>query len=283
MIPLAAYVDVENRLALGIEPVDALRESRVPPPLLALRERLPAEEVLDRLVAERIPLTRELPALRRLESCRFTLFETELRTTDPWVDFRLVEGRGLYPRRRFVPRRFRYPLGAAAIPLSNRIRRPALFPGAEYPIHESATVLRGRAVRDGAPMRWARVEALLPAGDGSCPDSAPETVLAVAHGDDRGDFLLVLPTNTFGPGALRLTVTVCVRVWGPEPVPIASERIRSIDPHWDLPREALPLTAAGELAAGGRTLPAGYIRDTTRKVTLRLGATTSDPNPYLVL
>ena len=95
--------------------------------------------------------------------------------------------------RRVVPRRVALPFppladvlaaeaAGADLPLAPRVRRLALFPGAAYDLSTRTTALRGRVVEPGgAPLRWARVEAAPPGG----------ATRWRAHGDDRGEFLLV--------------------------------------------------------------------------------------------
>jgi hypothetical protein len=281
------YLERRHELAVGLEAVDAVRGSRVTGPLLALREVPVPADARHRLAAERRLVTGLLPALRRLESCRHTLLRSEVRydPADPWVEVRLVEGRGQLVPRRFVPRRLRIPLTDPAAhdttPLAGLIRRPALMPGAAYPIHASATVLRGRVLRGGEPVRWARVEALAPDGPTTCPGALSEDLLAVAHGDDRGEFLLVLPPAAATVGAVTLTTTLCIRAWAHDPPPADAET-RATDPHWDLPREDLPATEAGARIEAGWLRPASHTHGVVRRVTLRLGRTTSGLDPFLI-
>ena len=283
----SVFVDVEVPLALGLEPVDAIRQARVPPPLLALCETATTPEELDRLRRDGELRTLALPALRRSASCRFLLLYKEMvyDSARPWIDLRLVEGRGLYGPRRFVPRRLRIPLVApslADLDHARLVRRPGLFPGAEYPIHDTATTLRGRVERNGAPMRWARVEAYLPLPGGAIPPATSTAVIAVAHGDDRGEFLLVVPSQVTA-GAATLAATVCVRAWGPATAPQPpSPAVERVDPHWDLPIEELGFGPAGASMTAGLQRPAHYTQSTARRVTLPLGRATSDRVPYQI-
>jgi hypothetical protein len=121
-------------------------------------------------------------------------------------------------------------------------------------------------------MRWARVEATLPSGD----------VVGRAHGDDRGDFLLLLGTNpaNLGVPALTLTLTVTVRGPNPKPVKAAGET----DPLWDLPLEEIPSPAAAADILGGKAPPPAYKPTTgvvaSRDVDFTLGRLASEPDPF---
>ena len=173
------YLENFQRLALGLEPVDVMRLGRVGPPLT--------------IEVEQPPKASAKPAVQRHASCLHALLYYPALVDS--VDIRVFEDYGpldppiliskQYLPRRFVPRRFRIPLHTAAtadtFPYTDRVRRPFVFPGAAYDLESCATGMRGRVLRDGKPMRWARVEASLP--DGS--------VVARAHGDDRGEFLAV--------------------------------------------------------------------------------------------
>ena len=100
------------------------------------------------------------------------------------------------PSRRFVPRRFRErlwtrqevaapdarPPGGAYLPARARLLRPWLLPGSAYPLARGVTALRGRVVRAGSPVRWPRVLAIGPGN----------AVVGWAHGDERGEVLLVV-------------------------------------------------------------------------------------------
>jgi len=162
-----------------------------------------------------------------------------------------------------VPRRLSLPLvdpddllpGTPPGPRASgfRIWRPAVFPGAAYPVHATATGLRGRVERDGEPVRWARIEAR----DGE------DRVVGRAHGDDRGEFLLVLDPAAAPPGDPRTTLdfTLVVRAPAaapePDPAPPGPLRART-DPYWDLPLEVLPASADSDPVSRGEEMPAAY-------------------------
>jgi hypothetical protein len=124
--------------------------------------------------------------------------------------------------RRFVPRRISYPLPVAIASQGppSRVRRPVLYPGAAYDVPQTATGIRGRvtwnqpAVNE-VPARWVRVEAAI---NGE--------VVGRAHGDDRGEFLLLLRSEAGGLGDLPVPLVAQVTVFGPPAMlPAASSKI----------------------------------------------------------
>ncbi len=137
---------------------------------------------------------------------------------------------------------------------------------------ETATGVRGRVRRDGAPMRWARVEARLgPVGD----------VVGRAHGDDRGEFLLLLGTNPANLGTLELILTLRVIVHGPDPKPQAGAG-DAADPLWDLPLEEVPSPAAAADVLIGKDPPPTYdpgVVD-SRDIDFTLGRLVSVAEPF---
>ena len=94
------------------------------------------------------------------------------------------------------------------VPTTSRTWRPLLFPGAGYDLAETATGVRGTVTDAGKPVRWARIEA-----------SANGRVIGRAHGDDRGEFLLVLGQNTGAVGDLASPLAVTITVLAREPGP----------------------------------------------------------------
>jgi hypothetical protein len=214
------FAEIVHRLALGVEAVDALRNSRIPHPLT--------------ITFDEVPLGSPRPQVMRHDSAAYALLfgprvgaEIVIRmfdsATTPWTV--------LGDRRRYVPRRLRIPLlldeEADAQPISQRVRRPVLFPGAAYDVSECATGMRGRVLRDGEVVRWARVQAIHP--------DTGETV-GIAHCDDRGEFLLVVDSNAGGIAELTNPLPLQLHVHVPTP-PVASDEIRRRDPLWDLPVE----------------------------------------------
>jgi hypothetical protein len=240
------YTENIQRLALGIEPIDAKRLQRVAKPL--------------RISVERPPKASAKPAVVRHSSCRYVLLYYPALVDS--VDIRIFED-----SRRFVSRRFSVPLHTLAtvdsFPSSHRVRRPHLFPGAAYDLDSCATGIRGRVLRGGKPMRWARVQAVLPASG---------QVVARAHGDDRGEFLLVIGPDAIPVGDLVNPLTLQVTVFGPSPIPVpATPDLPLSDSLWDLPLESPPAPGTKDTVSTGETLPANYTASTTVNVDFALG------------
>jgi hypothetical protein len=188
--------DVLHRLALGVEVVDAVNARLVGPGVRVGRE-VPA--------IARPPAARLGPAWPCLDfeprgTGRFCLRHARALPTRP-LTVRVDD-----PTRRYVPRRFTIPLWTlAAVEAADadppagpfvrpraRLLRPWLLPGSAYPLPRGVTALRGRVVRRHVPVRWPRVVAI----------DAMNTVLGRAHGDERGEFLLVVTdTGTLPPPA----------------------------------------------------------------------------------
>ena len=106
------------------------------------------------------------------------------------------------------------------------------------------------------PARWVRVEARV---DGQ--------VAGRAHGDDRGEFLLLLDSSAVGLKDLSTPLTAQVTVFGPPAqVPLPAD-----DPLGDLPVETL--LADPDDVSPGEKLPPGYVStaQSTRPVTFALG------------
>jgi hypothetical protein len=159
---------------------------------------------------------------------------------------------------------------------TRRIRRPVFFPGATYDEPSTATSLRGRVLRNGKPMRWARVVARL----------AGEAVLAGrAHGDDRGEFLLLINAQVTAGSALPIPLNIDVSIFGPavEPIPNPAD-LPTRDPLWDLPLETLaaPGTLVDQVASGEQ-LPPGYTATVTRTVAFTLGRCLSNEPVFVII
>ncbi len=214
-----------TRLALGIEALDAQRGSRVPHPL--------------QITFDELPLGMRRPDIVRHDSCVFVLlYAPELQDA---VVLRVFDSadrlwRAETDRRRYVPRRLRIPVfaqaDADAHPYTERVRRPALFPGAAYDVSESITGMRGRVERAGVPVRWARVQAIHPTSG---------LTVGRAHCDDRGEFLLLLEPSAAPLGDLSDPLTLNLRAWAPKPPPApVPDEVKRLDPLWDLPVEQVP-------------------------------------------
>jgi len=187
----------------------------------------------------------------------------------------------IFDRRwRYTPRRVGVPVPVAVDPDEDanprlRIRRTALYPGPAYPLTAGTTGIRGRVRRAGVPVRWARARVL-----GSPADYPP---VAIAHGDDRGEFLLIVPVLrsalTSPAGTLQLSVQVATP---PQPSAATLNAIRS-DPLSDLVLESMdPATGIHDPdinadvedpdhKAMGWVLPGTYSVGETRTVTFTAG------------
>jgi hypothetical protein len=259
-VTLASRYDATvHRLALGIEPIDAARRLRVAHAL-----EISLESVIGR------------PAVPRHATGLHALLYADDTSTP--LDVRIDD-----PTRRFVPRRLRVPIATRAqvlaaegagtpVAAANRERRPFLYPGAAYDLAGTATALRGSVVRGGKPMRWARVEARVGG-----------RLIGRAHGDDRGEFLLVLGVDTTNLGDVVSPVDVTVTVVGPAPAP-APPVPPSLDPLWDLPLEALPAAGAPDPVSVGEQPPAAYDpgSSVSRTVALPPGRLTSAQPPFVI-
>lgn len=243
-------------LALGVEPRDASSGARLDARVDVRVERF--AEPVDRWRRWRPgeTLTGALPRLPRHHSGRFALrYDERVDTTmrlrvvdDLLLGATRVAGLG----RRVVPRRVQVSIASEAVVLAAEaanIRDPSspphpawqrivplwCWPGAAADLPSRATVLRGRVVHTdpatGAlvPRRWVRVRATDTAGD----------EVGWAHGDDRGEFVLVLE-RAAGDVVVPddpLTVTLTVGVLPPA-VPDSADPLRAqVDPLWDLPVE----------------------------------------------
>ena len=259
------WVERLHRLRVGIEVVDALGS---PPPVQGIRLHL--EQVPGPVAVLDGPLGAGeddigLPGVRRHGSGRFAVLFGDGRTSP--LDVRILS-----TNRRHVPRRLRIPVPDEADvvaeqqahdvppfpPRTDLRRRPALFPGAAYATQAGATVVRGRVVRPaGSPVRWVRVVAR--------PETQNTPVLGRAHGDDRGEFVLVLASTTAQLGApVSLDVTVRVIVTARLNPPAVTPAGSRDDPLWDLPIEELGISGAPDPVADGVVDPAGYTSSVSR-------------------
>ena len=240
------FVENVQRLAIGLEPIDAA---------LRLRPSYPIDVTFD--VA---PLELRRPAIDHHRTGLHVLLYSPMLTSP--VDLRLVD-----PARRYVPRRLRIPIltkaAAEAAPPARRVRRPVMFPGAAYDVAD-ATGVRGRVVRGGKAMRWARVVARL---RGAGP------VVGRAHGDDRGEFLLLIGAEAGPIGDLDPPLKVEVTVLGPAnpPVPITPDQPR-IDPLWDLPLENAAPPGNPDPVSSGEQQPDTYTASTMLPLDLAFGS-----------
>lgn len=257
---------IEHSLALGIEPIDGQRGAPLAQPVDICLDGAPSP-LPPRVVRERAVGGTADPSLRiarrsvaAWQRRRLRLGETaDGRPRVPRHDSGvhvLLRGGGLKspvairiddPTRRFVPRRLRYAFPAQLETKAPLVRRPVLYPGAAYDVSESATGLRGRAVwKVGAktiPARWVRVRV-----------ERGGQQLAHAHGDDRGEFLLLLgpAAGQFLPLLLTLDVILMAPIQPPDEAALAMALKK--DPLADLPLEPVPPAAAED----GEATPDGY-------------------------
>jgi hypothetical protein len=276
------FIEHFNRLVLGVQPTDALRAQRLAHRVDVAVEPKPwvdpltsdQQRYLRALMDARVPLSDTWSRATRHSSARYVLtFETDYGTQ---VDLRVLD-----PSERVVPRRLRVPLAALSAietiavadtpPVAQRSRFPVFYPGAAYDVSERATGLRGRVVvSDGGappslvPVRWPRVVARLAGGP----------AIAWAHGDQHGEFLLVLPPESIPAPAVQLpqTLQLDVTASGRKGLPAAPPPVlvRDADPYWDLPLEALgapTVDPATDLVSLGQAIPADYNGSVTQSVT----------------
>lgn len=271
---------VRHQLALGLQGVDALTQA-------------PMEAGMGRSIRADLASIGARPWVQRLDShsqgrhaLRFAgryekLLLRAVAMGDPLVHQVFVHGArdahmGNYSvdndPRIFVPRRLSLtPVLVAGLPASSlaNARTAWLWPGPAYPLPSKATAVRGRIQRDlGAgrkePIRWTRV-VMTRAGAGAA-NLATEEALAWAHGDERGEFLLVLGGNAVMGAALPPLLNVNVWVFQP---PVATV--------WDpaQPLNSLPLEDGGTAVLNevlkGRAMPASYVQQSARTLGLKLG------------
>jgi len=260
-----------RRLALGVEFEDYLRDAELIFPLRVEIERdsphvspSPARKYDFKQLGTQLP-----DGLLRSNSGRYSL--TYYPGIREQIDLRCYDY-----ERNYIPRRFRVPLLTLqdVIDIEEdeipdytfaRIRQVVMFPGAAYHCHPQVTGLRGRVERDGAPMRWVYVEVRMPGN---------LNIIARTRGDDRGEFLLLLPPQSFTASDLSNTLDLEISIVGPvtKPVP-ATENLPQQDQLWDLPLEELPPAGGIDDVASGESYPAGYVTalSSVRTVTFVIG------------
>jgi hypothetical protein len=254
--------DVLHRLALGVEALDSVTGNPVATPVRV------GQEVPPRMRPQPVGFEGQWPCLdfETNGTARYKLrhgiggpnrvkvnadgspSSIVVRIHDPW--------------RRFVPRRFRIPVWTrleleagdpaiggpppgAYVAMASRLVRPVLFPGSAYPVSRGTTVIRGRVVRDGRPVRWPRVIARV-GGVAS----------GVAHGDERGEFLLMLSNEWTLLAAPPSTIDVNLTV---RAVPPANgPQVDPDDPLADLVVENVNRPLAVDGALSGTGTPPGY-------------------------
>jgi hypothetical protein len=295
---------VLHRLALGVEPIDAVtgdpvgravRVEREVPELPGRRPRRgaarsgaldplgrPAGAALETNGTARFKLRFTLPHGRRAGTIRPTVPPGRPPGTPPSLVVRVED-----PRRRHVPRRFEVQLWTLAeveaadrlppaapgpyVPVGSRLLRPWLLPGAAYPMTRTATGLRGRVVdAAGARVPWPRVEARGP-GD---------LVVGRAHGDERGEFLLLVTGTGILPPPPPSTLDVQLVLRGPDPAAGAGDP--ASPPLEPVTRSSVP-PAPGDLDSPllrGETPPAGYVAAARLALTIPVGRVLAQAAPF---
>jgi hypothetical protein len=184
--------------------------------------------------------------------------------------------------RLYVPRRIRFtPVADGADPAATpaNIRQPWLWPGSAYPLPGNATALRGRVLRGAslataAPVPWTRVVATVPASETVFGDAQP---VGYAHGDDRGEFVLVLENRAVGGAALA--GTVAVRLWAFLPPPAVT--VDDADPLASLPLEEGGSDSLNAVLRG-HAAPPGYVAQAGVELALRVGETAGGADATLL-
>lgn len=263
--------DVLHRLALAVETVDAVTHRPI-------RVRA-GREVPVRLLGPVVD-----PSWRCLELETNGRGRSVLRhglTVPSLITIRFVD-----PGYRLVPRRFRVPLWtvvdvAAAdasppsgpyIPVRSRLLRPWLLPGSAYELPRGTTGVRGRVTRAGKPVRWARISA---SGPGNVP-------VGWTHGDERGEFLLVVTDTGLlpppAPSSINIDLVVSA---GPQQPTTDGDRYADlvVEP---VSQSAVPPNASDldNDVLRGVARPAGYVDSTAipTGVVAEIGAITTLPN-----
>jgi hypothetical protein len=264
-----------QRLALGLELVDADRGDRVAHPVSVAIDGVPHPLPSGRAPrrAGGLEVADVLPRVDRHESCLHALvYRRGLYRPEGPGGPAFVTLRFLSPDRRYVPRRLRFtlldpadleaadeadpPAGDPAELGRMRVRRVTLFGGAAYDAPPAVTGLRGRARRagDGSPARWVRVEAWTQDAFGG-----RVALVGRAQGDDRGEFLLLVRPGAAGVGPLDLVagLSLVIDVHAP-PVPAGvPPAVRANDPLWDLPVESVGGPGPADPVSLGERIPAG--------------------------
>lgn len=284
-----------TRLRLGIELADALGRPGPVAGLGVFSENVPRPQPVPRSARTPSPSSDTpddigLPGVRQNPSGRFAIaFTARDAVAQDRLELRIID-----PGRRYVPRRLSIPVPTLAavraadqahnidptMPLAPRGCRPSLFPGAAYGTYAGATIIRGRATwgAGGPPVQWARIEATADVAGHSGPWRA--------HGDDRGEFLLVIgflsvvQAQQLSP-TIDVGVVVRARPVPPPGTPVDSPAQSRSDPLWHLPVERLATLDPSDPVAAGAAVPPGYTATASRVVTCRRGQPVR-PLPFIL-
>ena len=114
--------------------------------------------------------------------------------------------------------------------------------------------------------------------------SGSSVVVGHAHGDDRGEFLLLIgasvTTGSALPKPLEIEVSVCGPAMAPAP---PTPELPRLDPLWDLPREQLAAPGDPDPVAAGTVLPADYTAKVTRVIEFTLGKCLSEEPEFVII
>lgn len=260
-----------HRLALGIEPLDAVARSMVARPVHIDIEWGDGPHLRRDTDPRSRPYSRGqmFPRLSRNNSGRHAVLLTD--NVGDSLDVRIYDR-----QRRWVPRRLAIPLPDASDATATlRFRQPWLFPGMAWDLSGGATAVRSRVGYDGDsfdPVRWARIEARMPDED---------DVVLRTQADDRGEFTLILDRSMLPSVEIELPLELDVRCYGPaaQPAPPTGD---DIDPLWDLPQDQLANPGDDDPAARGEVLPAGWVELASATISFTLGRTISDQSSFLI-
>ncbi len=260
-----------QRLALGVEFEDVSRDAELIYPVRAEIEYLSPHHspTPNRFYGYRVQVSQAPLGLFRDISGRYSLIYFP--GIKDQIDLRVYD----YDRN-YIPRRMRIPLLTLAQVLAievnetsdylgGRSRRIAMFPGAAYHAHSKATGMRGRVMRNGEPMRWAYVEA---------SDISDNSFIARTRGDDRGEFLLLLPSLAFQASDLDDSFDVRISIAGPATAPVASTPdLPGQDRFWDLPMEIVPAIGTPDNISNGESHPSDHVTalSAVRNVNFQFG------------
>lgn len=249
------FVLARHQLALGVKPRDAVRGFGTGRLDVAIdRPILPGFEDSNWPATARARAEDGFTRLRPQPNGTYVLLR-DARFTTP-VTLRIVDHDHVY-----TPRKLSVAVGGGA-PIKIE---PTLFPAAAYPISPRATTIRGRVVDSSKqPRRWARIEARR-AGGGP--------FVGHAHGDERGEFLLVLEPDLITIGDLPETADVQITAYVANAPPVPSPAyVRERDPYWDVPVESVTAGASSSNPVlSGIQRPSAYTLSRTVTVTVELG------------
>jgi hypothetical protein len=283
-------VEPVHRLALAVTPIDALSGGPVSSPVRVGREvrRKPARRRRRGAVLD--PLARYFdiglaPSGTSASNLLHLLNLPSVPAGTPTPDISETVIRLTDPMRRYVHRRINVPVWsldrveqadlepptATYISAATRSVGPWLLPGSAYQPTSATTGLRGQLVRGGQPVRWARVQAL----------DSTDDVLGRAHGDDRGEFLLIIPTTGSSPPVDPSFLPIRLAVWVPVAAPPPDQQVAEDDPLRDLVVDdavrrdpAAPAGSVDPAVIRGEAIPPGYQPATfvsSSAVTLTVG------------